>query len=648
MPPSLLTRWGPEMDLFAIIWSKLAQISTMSLSQEAVAQFELFSKALGLSIPMAVCPLMRKRKLPFISVMTTSAIELKLPIDIIEFQLRYCGPYMERCFDAAPDPRVPFSPDAWQRKVLDAIDANKSLFVVAPTSAGKTFISFYAMKKILQTTDDGILVYVAPTKALVNQIAAEVQARFSKSYPHSAGRSVWAIHTRDYRVNNPTGCQILVTVPHILQIMLLAPSNAATTNSWSLRVKRIIFDEVHCIGQADDGVIWEQLLLLCPCPIIALSATVGNPLEFKTWLEASERVKGNDLDMILHSSRYSDLRKFIYDPAPNFTFRGLEPAKGLSVPGLDQGHDIASRFTFVHPVTSLINRYAHGIPPPPLWHLLIQVASNRGAIDDISLEPRDCLILWKCMLKHETKDFPLGKSLDPRNALPDIVKKSDVVEWETALKRILYSWMQDARSPFSTMRRELQSTVFRQPSEVSSPIQGAKTKEFSLNAALPLVTDLHHHGSLPAILFNYDRKYCEKIVCVLLEQLTQAEKSWKGCDPKWRQKIAGYETWKKTSAYAKHQKKKAGSGFRAQDGAGCSKLELMREEAEKESVAWESFDPDAPLDMFSFADRTKLLDSELDAIVYSLRFTVSSSMTDALRRGIGVHHAGMNRQYRQV
>jgi ATP-dependent RNA helicase DDX60 len=91
---------------------------------------------------------------------------------------------------------------------------------------------------------------------------------------------VWAIHTRDYRVNNSTGCQILVTVPHILQIvstfnfflrnspcfvsltnlqMLLSPSNA---NSWARRVKCIIFDEIHVIGQAEDGIVYEQLLLV--------------------------------------------------------------------------------------------------------------------------------------------------------------------------------------------------------------------------------------------------------------------------------------------------------------------------------------------------------------------------------------------------
>jgi superfamily II RNA helicase len=269
-----------------------------------------------------------------------------------EMQLEYAAPYMDRRFDSQPDEkkRVPFEPDGWQRKVLDSIDANNSLLVIAPTSAGKTFISFYAMKKILEESDEGVLVYVAPTKALVNQIAAEIGARFTKSYQKQEGKSVWAIYTRDYRIQSPTGCQILVTVPHMLQILLLAPTNAKGPNAWSKRIKRIIFDEVHCIGQDSDGVVWEQLLLAAPCPVIALSATIGNPEPF-------QESKGLRLDFIVHTARYSDLRKFIHAPQEREPFQGLRRNQSIPVPGLDEGEDCCTSLKFIHPIAALTERY---------------------------------------------------------------------------------------------------------------------------------------------------------------------------------------------------------------------------------------------------------------------------------------------------
>lgn len=36
------------------------------------------------------------------------------------------------------------------------------------------------MEKVLRGSDEGVIVYVAPTKALVSQVAAEIYARFSK------------------------------------------------------------------------------------------------------------------------------------------------------------------------------------------------------------------------------------------------------------------------------------------------------------------------------------------------------------------------------------------------------------------------------------------------------------------------------------
>lgn len=352
----------PALYLISIIWNWIqSSFKHDYVSPTAVKTVQKITSLLKISsIPMTV----GTQTQDFVFRFNQEPFEVagQLVKDHTVLQLQHGGPYMDRRFDPQPDSRVKFEPDAWQREVLDSIDNDNSLLVIAPTSAGKTFISFYAMKKVLEESDDSVLVYVAPTKALVNQIAAEINAHYSKSYHGKAGKSLYAIHTRDYRVNNPTGCQILVTVPHILQIMLLSANNANGPNAWSKRVKRIIFDEVHCIGQSEDGVIWEQLLLLAPCPIVALSATVGNPQEFHDWLALSQAKKGFKMDMVVHNVRYSELRKFIYEGSDKSGFKGLEKKESIAAPGLDEGEDCEARVQFLHPVLALSNRYVFILP----------------------------------------------------------------------------------------------------------------------------------------------------------------------------------------------------------------------------------------------------------------------------------------------
>ena len=55
---------------------------------------------------------------------------MRIQEDPIIWQLRVFGEFMDRSMDGLPDSRVAFVPDAWQRKVLDNIDANSSLLVV--------------------------------------------------------------------------------------------------------------------------------------------------------------------------------------------------------------------------------------------------------------------------------------------------------------------------------------------------------------------------------------------------------------------------------------------------------------------------------------------------------------------------------------
>lgn len=550
---------------------------------------------------------------------------------LADFQLQHCGPYMDRNLDSAPDSRVNgFHPDGWQRKVLDELDADRSIFVVAPTSAGKTFISFYAMEKVLRRNDDSVLVYVAPTKALVNQIGAEIQARFKKTYKH-AGRSVWAIHTRDYRINNPSGCQILVTVPHILQIMLLSPSNAKT---WCRKVKCIIFDEIHCIGQAEDGVVWEQLLLLAPCPIIALSATVGNPDQFNSWLESTQKSSGFDLTMITHQHRFSDLRKFVFKPPKRFAFNGL-PEPAFATLGLDGVDGLA----FLHPVASLVNK-------------------SRGMPQDLSLEARDCLFLWQAMARHQTKEYPVDENLSPKY-LPHVIRKTHIINWEKQLKKLLRSWMAQEQSPFDKVVEELGKPIQDSShahsyksrlDEASMTPEDAPLDPDDLNqTTLPLLCKLQERDALPAILFNYDRGKCESICKAVMKQLVDAEATMKQTSPTWKSRMKGYEQYVKNKSKQTKKVVDPKKKGKANDEEGMSKADKMQDAASEEVNPYANFNPDAPVEGFHFANVAKAEIAELAAIHRELnRRGLQPWLMESLTRGIGVHHAGMNRKYRQA
>ena len=86
---------------------------------------------LGIALPPARPTVAGKRAISFTTTWTgkSEIDDCKLNMTSEEFQLTHFGPYMDRNMDSAPDDRVPFEPDAWQRKVLDEIDADRSVFV---------------------------------------------------------------------------------------------------------------------------------------------------------------------------------------------------------------------------------------------------------------------------------------------------------------------------------------------------------------------------------------------------------------------------------------------------------------------------------------------------------------------------------------
>ncbi|KAL6921861.1 hypothetical protein FSHL1_005829 [Fusarium sambucinum] len=310
----------------------------------------------------------------------------------------------------------------------------------------------------------------------------------------------------------------------------------------------------------------------------------------------------------------------------DFAFEGLLNLSQLPVPGLDKGNSICHNFRFVHPVAAL---------------------KDRSVLDDVNLEARDCLTLWKHMRKTIPETLlPETAKLDPVNVLPEWIEKQHVIGWEKDLKVVLRRVMKMENSPFPDLQESLANLE-----SLNQPVVPLKRHFQKL---FPLVCDLHRLDSLPALVFNYDRSECEQCVQHILIELQTAESKFREIDQAWRQKVQKFEQWKKQKDSDRDiDRSNTIERFfpnRSKDADdSISKLDLVREETSEDISRWESFDPEAPLDQFSFADMTKMQQHDFDDSVYSLgRDKVESWLIDALRRGLGVYHAGMNRRYRQI
>jgi len=231
------------------------------------------------------------------------------PISPELFQLTSAAASLARTV-GKDDKRLPFKPDLWQVKLLDAVDARRSCIVSAPTSAGKTFICYYALEQVLRE-GDGLVMYVAPTDELTYQSRTDVHVRYHKDYGAKRGWQVKGMMTRRAR-ESVEKCQLLAMTSDCARAAL----ESASGGTLRRRLRWIILDEVHTL--LDDPEM-EKALIAADCPLLALSATIGEADRFAAWLGSLERRRGRALEMVTVTERWNDLSTFLFEPAPVVT-----------------------------------------------------------------------------------------------------------------------------------------------------------------------------------------------------------------------------------------------------------------------------------------------------------------------------------------
>src|SRR6056297_1495290 len=186
---------------------------------------------------------------------------------------------------------LPFEPYPVQEEAMLAyFTGDQGVLVCAPTGTGKTMIAEAAVYEALRTGKR--MYYTTPLIALTDQKLDELR-QSAVRWGFSADQV--GLVTGNRRVNPEA--PVLVVVAEILLNRLLNPESFDFSD-----VSSVVMDEFHSFNDRERGIVWELTLGLLPPHVrtMLLSATVGNAMEFTSWLT---RAHNRRLQLVVGTER---------------------------------------------------------------------------------------------------------------------------------------------------------------------------------------------------------------------------------------------------------------------------------------------------------------------------------------------------------
>ena len=346
---------------------------------------------------------------------------------------------------------------------------------------------------------------------------------------------------------------------------------------------------------------------------LALSATLGNVDHFYDWLQRVEEQRGRKVYKVLHNERWNDLFPWIW------------------------AHDKCAV-----------------VPLNPCW-ILNKLTAMKPLINaqtfpnDLKLLPDHCIMLYDALLPHI--DESSKQNLDPKTFFQDRqdalwnLSMRDASAWEKELKLSLFNMNPEHQQNVLVSLSTESEACFVKSDEMLGQLG---EWQYVNRQIVPLTEDLKRRDMLPAVCFMLSRSGCLFLARSVTKGFQAKEKA-KRSDKQWMSKRQKLET---TLEELKKQYEKCKSkilvdenGEVISDDKGDIKSEI---DANRQKLI-EMLKPDPE---FCVA---QVSDSDIEDAFGSMPhgkswrdFCVPYYLIPALRRGIGVHHAGLNKKYRQA
>jgi len=189
--------------------------------------------------------------------------------------------------------------DEWQKNAIQKIDEKKNILLSLPTSAGKTIISTYTIRKYKKVC------YIVPSEALAYQLTGIILASLidiekKGDEARNVRQETASLQYQKYVDRND---DIIISTPKELYQLL-------SSNKIDPQFDYIIIDEFHNIN-SDIGHYIEYVLKFAGfyrIPVICLSATIPNYDNVLSWLN---RILVGEVYGVYEIKRFFNQKRFV-------------------------------------------------------------------------------------------------------------------------------------------------------------------------------------------------------------------------------------------------------------------------------------------------------------------------------------------------
>jgi len=504
-----------------------------------------------------------------------------------------------------------FKLEDWQCAILKAIDERQSAVVCAPTSSGKTLLSTYTCKNA-----KGTVLFVLPSEVLVWQVASTYYQFFKGNVTVCTDQITFQEVTGD--------AQVYIGTPKALERSISKVRGAAgdemTKGEREFMIldggyhqfDYLVLDEVHTMN-GPEGDALQRIIKACNCPVLALSATIGNATQLRDWFTS---VRQEHLDAFLmdapekpeeivlkeHFARFINLQRYVVTE--------------------QEGKDgkMKQKLVKLHPVAAMTPQ---------------RLKEEPELIGALSMTPSDLMDLWKRM----RAIFPstaLEDMDDPDKFFAQYVDETNRVtlnqtkEYETHLKARLAALSESHPELYDRLRTAQLPPPLEARKDVGDMIYG-------------VIDQLKQSDLLPAVAFQLNTYGAFNMYKTLLRRLESEQ-------------VAEFPNYRKDliqKAKEKAQMRKVAAGKASREN------QAEAEEEAKQGFVDDSLileDTTKPHDKYVFSPAGKRLGyNEVEDIIADMkksgeRVDVNHALIRGLRRGIAIYtnEVGFSCYRRQV